>query len=488
MQVKALVLKLFALSFIIAGVAFAAPEERAAVPQESTTMNAASQNAVVAEGSKQVELGSATEAGHLRVYAGRSIVVRTPDALKRISVTDDQIAYAVIVSPNQVVIHGLKPGIVTMLLWNENEDMRLFELEVQTDLRSVTDTLSRFFPSENIEVARSGSSLLLRGTVSSQETADRVLNIAKTEASNVVSLLNLPPPAPNQVVLLQVRFAEVDRNAIQELGVNILSTGALNTVARITTGQFSPPSVSSAEGSVGGGSGPSTKPSFQLGDLLNIFVFRPDLNLGLVIRALEQRSLLQILAEPNLLALGGKEASFLAGGEFPVPIVQGGIGVQSVSVQFKEFGVRLKFTAMPQPNGLISLKVAPEVSALDYSNAVTLSGFLIPALTTRRAETEVELRDGQSFAIAGLIDKRLTEVFSKVPWLGDVPFLGKLFQSKSFKHNNSELLVMVTPHLVKPLEPGQAPPGPSFPMPFLDDQKFDGKYGEPKNPGGQKSP
>ena len=222
--------------------------------------------------------------------------------------------------------------------------------------------------------------------------------------------------------------------------------------------------------------------------MLNIFIFRPDLNLGMTIKALQQKALLQILAEPNLLALGGKEASFLAGGEFPVPIVTGSTGTPVVSVQFKEFGVRLKFTADPSPDGNIRLKVAPEVSTLDYNNAVTLSGFLIPAMQTRRAETEVQLRDGQSFAIAGLMDNRVIKTMNKVPWLGDVPLLGKLFQSMEFRKNNSELLVVVTPKLVKPLDAGQVPPVPYFPLPLLDSQKFDGRAGEPAPPETVKKP
>jgi pilus assembly protein CpaC len=416
---------------------------------------------------------------NLRVFSGRSLVVQSPEPLKRVSVTDEQIAYAVIVSPNQVLIHGLKPGTVTLLLWNDKEEIRTFGLEVLIDLRQLRDTMQRMFPEETIEISQSGSSLLLNGTVSSQEVADRAIAIAKTEVSTAVNLMNVAV-VPNKVVLLQVRFAEVDRNALQQLGLNIISTGALNTIGATTTGQFSPPA-----NQAGVGGGPAT---FQLSDLLNIFVFRPDLNLAVTIKALEQRSLLQILAEPNLLAVGGKEASFLAGGEFPVPIVQGGTGIQTVSVQFKEFGVRLKFVAEPQPDGLIRLKVGPEVSSLDFANAVTLSGFVIPALTTRRAETEVELRDGQSFAIAGLIDRRLTQVANKIPWLGDVPFLGKLFQSREFKQSNSELLVMVTPHLVRPVDPGQVPPLPSFPLPFLDDERFDGKKGAEQTTGGKEKP
>ncbi len=413
----------------------------------------------------------------LRVVEGKSLLVNSPEILKRVSVTNEQIAAALVISPYQVLIHGLKAGSVTLILWNEQEQIRAFDLQVllgDLDLAPLRTALANLVPGETINVSQSGSSVILTGTVSTAAAADQAVTVAKTTSANVVNLLAVAPMT--QVVMLEVKFAEVDRNATKQLGANILSTGALNTPGAITTGSFGPPGPSSITGIIGGPR-QATLTSFSLADALNIFVFRPDLNLGITIKALQQASLLQILAEPNLLALGGKEASFLAGGEFPVPIVQGG-AAQAVSVQFREFGVRLKFIADPLPDGTIRLHVAPEVSSLDYANAVTLAGFLIPALSTRKAETEVQLKDGQSFAIAGLMDNRLTKVDTKIPWLGDVPFLGKLFRSKDFKTNNSELLVMVTPHLVKPLAAGQAPPLPEFPIPFIKSDKFDGKTGE----------
>jgi pilus assembly protein CpaC len=309
--------------------------------------------------------------------------------------------------------------------------------------------------------------------------ADRVGALALTRTKNVVNLLVTPQVVGGEV-LLQVRFAEVDRTAIQQFGLNVFSTGGGNTVGSTTTGQFGPPQAGE-QGEVTSripGRLEGFTSTFALSDLLNIFVFRPDLNLGVTIRALQQRNLLQILAEPNLIALNGREANFLAGGEFPFPVIQTGTGLNAVTIIFKEFGVRLKFTPNILPDGTIRLKVAPEVSALDFGNALTVSGFLIPALSTRRAETEVELRDGQSFAIAGLIDNRLTQIVSKVPGLGNIPILGKLFRSNSYTRNNTELLVVVTPKLVKPLAPGQVPPLPTFPKPFLDKEKFDGKVGE----------
>ncbi len=425
----------------------------------------------------QITLPAASSQGILRLLAGRSMVVNSAETLKRVSVTNEEIALAIIVSPNQVLIHGIKPGKVTLLLWNDQEQIRAFELEVQLEpmnLTSLRATLSKILPNEKIQVSQSGSSIVLTGVVSSAGVIDQATSIAKTESANVVSLLS--PVPMTQVVMLEVKFAEVDRNAAQQLGVNIMSTGALNTPGRLSTGQFSPPTGGSMTGSIGAPlQGFST--SFGLTDLLNIFIFRPDLNLGLTIKALQQKGLLQILAEPNLLALGGKEASFLAGGEFPIPIVQAGGGGNAISVQFREFGVRLKFTANPDPDGVINLKVAPEVSSLDFANGVTLSGFLIPAMTTRKAETEVQLRDGQSFGIAGLLDNRVTQSATKIPWLADVPFLGKLFQSKDFKTSKSELLVTVTPHLVKPLAAGESAPLPVFPIPFLSSDKFDDKTG-----------
>jgi pilus assembly protein CpaC len=427
---------------------------------------------------QQMMLSSSSPQELLRVFEGKSFVLNAAETFKRVSVTNDQIATAMVVTPNQVLIHGNKPGTVSLLLWNEREEVQAFDLQVLAvpmNLESLRATLKTAFPDQNIVANQSGSSIMLSGTVSTPEMAEQAVSIAKTESGNVVSLLTIPPM--KQVVMLEVKFAEVQRSAVRQLGVNFFSTGALNTPGVISTQQFSPPSATDLTSSIDAPlRGFST--DFQLTDLLNIFVFRPDLNFGLMIKALQQKNLMEMLAEPNLMALGGKEASFLAGGEFPVPIVQGTTGTPTVSVQFKEFGVRLKFLANPNLDGTINLHVAPEVSALDYTNAVTLSGFLIPALQTRKAETDIQLKDGQSFAIAGLLDNRVMKIDSKIPWLGDIPILGNLFRSQNFQKSNTELLVMITPRIVKPLDPGQPLPIPSFPEPFLDPKEFDGKTGQ----------
>jgi pilus assembly protein CpaC len=277
-----------------------------------------------------------------------------------------------------------------------------------------------------------------------------------------------------QEVLLEVKFAEVNWTAITQLGANFFSTGAANTIGSTSTQQFgsiAPPQIRDQIG----GSATGFTSNLTITDPLNVFLFRPDIHLGTVIKALQQRNLLEILAEPNLIAVNGKEASFLAGGEFPFPVVQPSQGFTAVTIQFKEFGVRLRFTPLIMPNGNIHLQVKPEVSALDFANGLTISGFTVPALSTRRAETEFEIQDGQSFVIAGLMDNRVTNISAKVPALGDIPIIGNLFRSKNLQKNKTELMVLVTAHRVSPTS--QPPAGPKFPVPFLDEK-------EPRKPSG----
>jgi pilus assembly protein CpaC len=231
--------------------------------------------------------------------------------------------------------------------------------------------------------------------------------------------------------------------------------------------------------------GSSFSTNFPSVNMLNLFLFRPDLHLGAAIQALQQKNVLQILAEPNLIALNGKEASFLAGGEFPFPVVQPSQGYTAVTIVFKEFGVRLKFTPQILPNGNIHLHVAPEVSSLDFSNALTISGFTIPALSTRRTESELEVQDGQSFVIAGLMDNRLNNIDSKFPGLGDIPIIGTFFKSKNHQKSTSELMVLVTAHRIN--ASSQPAPLPKFPEKFLGDPNAP-VPGAPAGPSGALTP
>ncbi len=442
----------------------------------------------------------AGELSVLRVAVGKSLIVNSPEPLKRVSISDPGKATALVLSETQVLINGNAPGNATLTFWDQQDRARSFELQIVLDFVAFRETLDRVLPDQSIEIRQSGASLVLTGKVSSEQVSQQAEALAKTQTPNVVNLLSISEK--RDVVLLQVRFAEINRDALQELGLNIFSTGGANTFGATSTQQFGPVSgnvgalpssvrqggqqaqtSSAATGSIGS-SNQDQPATFGLSDLLNLFIFRPDINLGVTLRALEQRNLLQILAEPNVLALDGKEASFLAGGEFPFPVVQGGTNFTAVTIQFREFGVRLKFTPTILDDGKIRLKVNPEVSALDFANALTISGFLVPAISTRKAETEVELSNGQSFAIAGLIDNRLVEIASKIPLLGDIPFFGKLFRSRSLSHSKTELMVMVTPRLVRALEEGQEPQLPEFPKPFPEDP-LKPKSGEERQPEGK---
>jgi pilus assembly protein CpaC len=408
----------------------------------------------------------------LRVMVGKSLLINTTERLKRISVTDPGIAFAQVITPTQILVHGKSPGEVSLLIWDELERSRSFDLRVDVDVSACTEEEHRVFPDEQITVTPSRAAIVLSGHVSTEDVSKRAAELASAYSPKVVNVLTFGPVG-SQEVLLQVKFAEVDRSALTQMGVNFVSTGAANTLGTTTTGQYGgfgsqtlTPGTQSS-----GGSTVSTTTGETISNVLNLFLFRSDINFGAVIEALETKNLLQILAEPNLIAVNGKEASFLAGGQFPFPIVQPGAGFTAVTISFKEFGVRLQFTPVIMPNGNIHLKVAPEVSTLDFANALTISGFTIPALSTRKAETEFELQDGQSFVIAGLMDNRVTDIYNKIPGLGDIPILGNFFRSKSAQKSRSELMVLCT---VKRISPNTEPPvPPKNPRPFIDDSKFD---------------
>lgn len=428
------------------------------------------------EASSQAPQAAAQGAAPLRVMVGKSLLINTTERLKRVSVTDDAIADAIVVTPTQILVHGRAAGEVSLLIWDELERSRSFDLRVDVDVTAAAEEERRVFPEEQISVSPSRSAIVLSGHVSTEEVSKRAGMIAEAYSKNVVNVLTFGPVGA-QEVLLEVKFAEVDRSVITQLGINIFMPGLGNTIAASQTGQFGSVQIVRPPASTSTSNGTSTTttvaPTTTVSDFLNLFVARTDINIGAVIKALQQKNLLQILAEPNLIAVNGKEASFLAGGEFPFPIVQPGAGFTAVTISFKEFGVQLKFTPVIMPNGNIHLKVAPSVSALDFANALTISGFTVPALSTRKAETEFELQDGQSFVIAGLIDNRVTDLYNKIPGLGDIPILGNFFRSKSAQRTNSELMVLCTAHRISPST--QAPPLPVNPKPYMDKEKFDGK-------------
>ena len=438
------------------------------------------------------EAGAATETQTLHVLIGKSLVVNLESRLVRVMVSNPVVIGAVPTSPTQVVVTAKAVGASSLILWDETGRSRMLDVLVDLDVTALRDSIQLAYPNEPIQVQAEGDKLIVSGAVSSQEVIDSTVKMSGSFSKAVVNSMVLAEPPHDKQILLEVKFAEVDRSKIDQLGINIISTGLFNTPGTFSTQQFGPPSGGGVSpgtpGSGGGGGGttrteisgqvpanlPGTTSSFSLTDALNIFLFRPDLNLGATIRALQQQSILQILAEPNILALNGKPARFLAGGEFPFPVVQGGTNFTAVTIQFRPFGVRLDFTGVITKENTVRMQVAPEVSTLDFTNAVTLSGFVIPAISSRRAETEIELRDGQTFGMAGLMDQRTQTNMSKIAGIGDLPIIGHLFRSKNVNRSRTELVVLVTPRIVDPVRDGaKATPTPQFPMRNLEKLEFD---------------
>jgi pilus assembly protein CpaC len=391
----------------------------------------------------------------IELTAGRSTVLDTDFDIMRIAVTNPAVADAVVVAPREILIDGKSNGTISLIVWGSGQRMQ-YDLVVEQGVSILQQQLQALFPGEDIQVNANDEAIVLSGHVSNNDAMLRVAEIAAATSSKarVINMLQLPGGMESQQVMLQVRFAEVNRTALLQLGSSFFTgaTGAQNVVARSTTEQFAAPNF-------------ETNPTqLTFSDFLNLFVFSNKANIGAVISALQTKGLLQSLAEPNLIAYNGQEASFLAGGEVPVPVVQGATG--TVTIVWKEYGIRLNFK--PTIAGdMIRLKVRPEVSTLDFTNGVTLSGFRIPALVTRRAETDVELRDGQSFAIAGLLDNTSQEDRSAVPILANLPIIGALFKSKSEQASRTELMVLITPRLVRALNPDEVPPLPTRPRSFL---------------------
>ena len=406
-------------------------------------------------------------ANDLSVAVGKTVLVDTQWPIRRAAIGMSEIAEVHGTSPTEIMVNGKTPGETSLIVWDTHGGRQFFNVMVRASASALNDNLDSIrrelrteLPGQTLKISWENGSIFLRGTVKDLDSSGRAVKIAAT-AGKVVNLLNVNVPASDPQILLKVRFISVDRSKVTQLGMNIYSTGFGNTIGGISTGQFSPPtltvpSVGSAV-TVTGTSG------------TNISAFYPGLNIGATIQALQTTTGAQVLAEPNLLAANGKQASFLAGGEFPFPVVQPGSNGSgtSISITFKEYGVRLNFIPTITPRGTIRLQVAPEVSSLDFSQGLSISGFEIPALTTRKVNTEVELADGQSFVIGGLLDNTESQIFEKIPFLGDIPILGKFFQSMQKTKANTELIVIVTPEIVAPIPAGDPLPALKFPTKFL---------------------
>lgn len=426
---------------------------------------------------------SASEVGDpLHLVMGHSMFVNTESRLKRVYISNPEVIDSYTSSPHQIVLTAKAPGVSSVILWDESGKSQAYMVNSDLDVTDLRQALKDAFPHENIRVEGRGDQVALAGSVSTTATEDAAVKLAELFSKEVANSLQVTLPHTPQV-RLKVRVVEIDRARATQLGFNFFTTGK-NTF-NSSTGQF--PAITVAP-NTGSSSGSSQNALLALTNVLNLFYYNTDHNVGAAIQALMNKQILQILAEPTISAISGQKASFLAGGEFPYPVVQGGTGgFTSVTIQFRPYGVKVDFTPTVLPDGTIQLKVAPEVSALDYTNEVVISGYTIPAISTRRADTTVELKDGQSFAISGLLDNRTTDQLEKIPGIGDIPILGKLFQTKVTNHSNEELAVIVTPTLVDPLTEAPHTMQPKMVVPFIDSKKFD-KEMTPKVPPAQPQP
>ena len=408
---------------------------------------------------------SQDSANELSLAVGKTVLVDCARPIARVAIGQGDIAEVHATSPTEVMVEGKAPGETSLIIWDIYGGRQFFNVTVRAGVSILHDNMDAIrrelrteLPGDSLRVSSENGNIFLRGTVKDLNSSERAVKIAST-GGKVVNLLNVAVPASDPQILLKVRFISVDRTKSSQLGINILSNGFANTIGGISTGSLTTtPAAGSTGTTVSGGASPT-----------NISVFYPGLNIGATIQALKTTVGAQVLAEPNLLATNGKQASFLAGGEYPYPVVQGGGAgtAATVTIMFKDYGVRLNFIPTITPRGTIRLQVAPEVSALDFNNAVELSGFNVPAITTRKVKTEIELGDGQSFVIGGLLDNTESETFMKIPFLGDIPILGKLFQSMSKTKGNTELIVIVTPEIVAPIPAGAPLPELKFPAKFL---------------------
>jgi pilus assembly protein CpaC len=406
------------------------------------------------------------------VEVGKAVLVDCAQPIKQVAVGTGDVAEATAISPTEIMITGKGPGATSLIIWDIHGGRQFFNVTVRPSAGLTGDNLDAIrrelrteLPGQTIRVTYSNNSVFLRGTVTDLTSSARAVQIAST-AGKVVNLLDVDVPKAAPQILLKVRFVSVDRQKALTLGVNLFDLGLGNALGGVSTGQITPPTISnggSSSGSVGITGSAGQAAFSQEG---NIFAFFPGLNVGADIHALESKGVVEVLAEPNLLATNGKEASFLAGGQFPYPVAQASSGGSAaISIEFKDYGIRLNFIPTITPRGTIRLQVAPEVSALDYANEVQISGFEVPGITSRKVNTEVELKDGQTFIIGGLLDKSISDTFQKIPFLGSIPIIGKLFQSEIKSKNDTELIVLVTPEVVSPLPAGTPTPNLKFPDP-----------------------
>jgi len=387
----------------------------------------------------------------LPLTVGKSIIVESSDVVRRVSVAAPDIADTVILTSRQIYVTGKASGVTTLTLWSDaNRISAVFDVEVVPDVAALKEKIHQMFPGEDgVKAVATHDSITLSGTVSGAGNHSQILKLAEayapldktTSKPKVMSLLEV---GGVQQVMLEVRVSEMSRSLMRRLGVNFnyVSNGG-NTFGISLLNSLTKLPVQGWPGN-----------PLNVTDNVN-WIFRfagANATWTNFIDALKENGLTKILAEPTLITLSGRSASFLAGGEYPIPVPQASGGGTTITIEYKTFGVGLNFTPTVLGNGKISMMVNPEVSDLDFTRAVSLQGYIIPSVNTRRVSTVIELADGQSFAVAGLLKDDLREVVTKFPVLGDIPILGVLFRSSSYQKSETELVIIATPHLVKPVD------------------------------------
>jgi pilus assembly protein CpaC len=388
---------------------------------------------------------------NLALETGQNRLLLLSEPIGRVSVADPKIADLKVITPTQLLLTSRGVGTTDLTLWNKRDEALVIALLVTRNLDRLRSQLLEFFPTEKISVSAAGDLVVLSGEVSDVRVPERAAEVAQLHADKVANLIKV---VGNQQVQLEVKFAEVSRNGLRELGLNIFHADAGGRyVAGMTSPSVASDSFFQIPGATGGAKPPVPAPALGGGFSL-FFSGLPNFPFSAILTALESSGLAKMLAEPTLVALSGQEAKFLVGGEFPIPM---SAGLGTVAVQWKKFGIILNFTPTVIADGALHLKLQTEVSDVDATRSVTVGGISIPGLTSRQSETTVRLADGQSFAIAGLLSDRVRSTVNRIPFLGDLPILGALFRSVAYQRDESELLVVVTAHLARPVSPHDAP-------------------------------
>lgn len=392
--------------------------------------------------------------GEVNLTVNKSTIIATGRPQKRVSVAEPSIVDVNGISPTRILLTAKKPGSTQLIIWDEQDRSQTIDVTVMADIAGLKAQLGKLQGAQ-IEATTAEDAVVLRGRASNLAAAEQAEALAAGYGKRVANFIEI---AGGQQVQLQVRVAEISKTAVRQLGINFGYTDGIAQGAS-NVGQIAPLGFKEV-GSAGAvalaiPTTPSSAVSFfgtgQAGNTAFAYF----------ISALRDNNLLRILAEPNLVAMSGQEASFLAGGEFPIPVPQAGSGnATTITIAYREFGVKLNFVPIVLGDGKIRLRVAPEVSDLDFTTAVRFGGFVVPGLTQRKVTTTVELNDGQTLAIAGLLNQSVTVDRSVTPLLGDIPIIGTLFRSVRYQRKETELVIFVTPKLVAPMSPGQVPPMP----------------------------